>query len=148
MLARLPPSWTHTTQRIIHHCLVHRIVPEFTNDHTKVPIPKADDPFTSRPITLNHDWKAFLAGWINDKISDDLERINTLLSYITAYHKGKSTDDFTLNHIMFLEDTQQFLHDISTALSDNIETYFDRITTKTQIVTMYQHRCPHHGYAE
>ena len=57
-------------------------------------------------------------------------------------------DDLTLNHIMFLEDTQQFLNDISAAFSDDIEKFFDRITTETQIVTMYHHGCPRHGYAE
>ena len=25
-------------------------------NHTKVPMPKPDDPFTSHPITLNNDW--------------------------------------------------------------------------------------------
>ena len=115
---------------------MHRIVPKVTNDHARVPIPRAGDPFTSRPITLNHDWKAFLTGWINDKISDDLERINTHPSYITAYRKGKSTDDLTLNHIMFLDDTQHFPYVISAAISDDIERFFDRITTETQIVAV------------
>ena len=31
---------------------------------------------------------------------------------------------------------------------DDIEKFFDRITTETQIVTMYQHGCPRHGYTE
>ena len=148
VLARLPPPWTHTAQRLNHHCLVHRILPQATKDHTKVPIPKPGDPFTSRTIALNHDWEAFLTGWISDKMSDGLERANTLPSYITAYRKGKSIDDLTLNHIMFLEDTQQFPHDISAALSDDIEKFFDYITTETQIVAMYHHDCPRHRYAE
>ena len=114
----------------------------------KVLIPKPGDPLTSRPITLNHDWEAFLIGWISNNMSDGLERANTLPSYITAYRKGKSIDDLTLNPIMFLEDTQQFPHDISTAISDDIDNFFDRITTETQIVSMYQHGCPRHGYAE
>ena len=62
VLARLPPLWTHLAQRLIQHCLVHRILPQVTKNHTKVPIPKPDDPFTHRPITLNHDWEAFLTG--------------------------------------------------------------------------------------
>ena len=86
--------------------------------------------------------------WISDKMSDGLERANTLPPYITAYRKGKSIDDLTLNHIMFLEDTQQFPNDISAAISDDIEKFFDRITTETQIVAMYHHGCPRHGYAE
>ena len=81
-------------------------------------------------------------------MSEGLETANTLPSYITAYRKGKSIDDLTLNHIMFLEDTQQFPHDLSAVLSDDIEKFFDRITTETQIVAMYQHGCPKHGYAE
>ena len=76
------------------------------------------------------------------------EKVNTLPSYITTYRKGKSIDDFTLNHIMFLEDTQQFPTDISTSLSDDIEKVFHRITTETQIVAMYQHDCPRYGYTE
>ena len=71
-------------------------------------------------------------------MSDGLEQANTLPSYITAYRKGKSIDDLTLNHIMFLDDTQQFPYNISAAISDDIETFFDRITTETQIVAMYQ----------
>ena len=81
-------------------------------------------------------------------MSEGLETANTLPSYITAYRKGISIDDLTLNHIIFLEDTQQFPHDISAVLSDDIEKFFDRITTETQIVAMYQHGCPKHGYAE
>ena len=148
VLARFPPPWIHTAQRLIHHSLVHRILPQVTKDHTKVPIPKPGDPFTSCPITLNHDWEAFLTGWISDKMTDGLELANTLPSYIYAYRKGKSIDDLTLNHMMFLEDTQQFPHAISAALSDDIEKFFDRITVETQIVAMYQHGCPRHGYAE
>ena len=148
VLARFPPPWTHLAQCLIHHSLVHRILPQVTKDHTKVPIPKPGDPFTSRPITLNHDWEAFLTGWISDKMTDGLELANTLPSYIYAYRKGKSIDDLTLNHMMFLEDTQQFPHAISAALSDDIEKFFDRITVETQIVAMYQHGCPRHGYAE
>ena len=79
---------------------------------------------------------------------DGLEKVNTLPSYITAYRKGNSIDDFTLNHIMFLEDTQQIPTDISTSLSDDIEKVFHRITTETQIVAMYQHDCPCYGYTE
>ena len=56
-----------------------------TKDHTKVPIPKPDDPLTSRPITLNHDWEAFLTGWISAKISNGSERALILSSYITTY---------------------------------------------------------------
>ena len=81
-------------------------------------------------------------------MSEGLELAHTLLPYITAYCKGKSIDDLTLNHIMFLEDTQQFPHDVSVVLSDDIEKFFDRITTETQIVAMYQHGCPRHGYTE
>ena len=110
---------------------MHRILSQATKDHTKVPIPKEGDPFSSRPITLNHDWENFLTGWISDKMSEGLEVANTLPSYITAYRKGKSIDDLTLNHIMFLEDTQQFPHDISAVLSDDIDKLFDRITTVT-----------------
>lgn len=77
-----------------------------------------------------------------------LEKENNLPFYINAYHKGKSIDDLTLNHIMFLEDTHQFPHDISAVLSDNIEKLFERITTETQIVNMYQYGCPRHGYAD
>ena len=84
-----------------------------TKHHTKVPIPNPDDPLTNRTITLNHDWEAFLTGWISDKMSDWLEQAHTLPSYITAYRKGKSINDLTLNHIMFLEDTQQFPYDVS-----------------------------------
>ena len=87
---------------------MHWILPQATKDHTKVPIPKPGDPFTSRSITLNYDWEAFLTCWIGDKISDSLERANTHPSYITAYRKDKSIDDLTLNHMMFLEDTQHF----------------------------------------
>ena len=119
-----------------------------TKHHTKVPILKPDDPLTNRPITLNHDWEAFLTGWISDKMSDELEQAHTLPQYITAYHKGKLIDDLTLKHIIFLEDTHQFPFDVSAALSDNIEKIFDRITTETQIVAMYQHGCPRHGYAK
>ena len=64
-------------------------------------------------------------------MSEGLEATNTLPSYITAYRKGKSIDDLTLSHIMFLEDTQQFPHDISAVLSDDIEKFFDRITIET-----------------
>ena len=39
---------THTAQRLIHHSLVHRILPQVTKDHTKVPIPKEGDLFSSR----------------------------------------------------------------------------------------------------
>jgi len=63
-------------------------------------------------------------------MSDGLERANTLPSYITAYRKGKSIDDLTLNHIMFLENTQQFPYNISAVISDDIEKCFDRITTE------------------
>jgi len=70
-------------------------------------------------------------------MSEGLEAANTLPSYITAYRKGKSIDDLTLNRIMFLEDTQQFPHDISALLSDDIEKHFDLITTETHIVAMY-----------
>ena len=142
MLVRLPPPWIHTAQRLVNHCLVHRNLPQATKDHTKVHIPKPGDPFASHPITLNYDWEAFLTGWISDKISDDLERANTLPSYITSYQKGNFFDDLTLNHIMFLEDIQQFPNDIRAALSDDIEKFFDRITTETQIVAMYHHGCP------
>ena len=72
----------------------------------------------------------------------------TLYYIINAYRKGKSIDDLTLNHIMFLGDTQQFPYDISAAISDDIEKFFDRITTETQILAMYQHGCLPHGYAE
>ena len=70
-------------------------------------------------------------------MSDGLEQAHTLSPYITAYRKGKSTDDLTLKHIIFLEDTHQFSFDASAALSDNIEKIFDRITTETQIFAMY-----------
>ena len=123
VLARLHPPWTHTAQRLIHHSLVHRILPHMTKDHTKVPIPKEGDSFSSRSISLNHNWEAFITGWISDKMSEGLESANTLPSYITVYRKDKSIDDLTLNHIMFLEDTRQFLHDISAVLSDNIEKF-------------------------
>ena len=33
--------------------------------------------------------------------------------------------------MIFLENVQQFSKDISVALSDDIKTYFDRITTET-----------------
>ena len=79
---------------------------------------------------------------------DDLERANMLPSYITANRKGESIDNLALNHIMPLEDTQQFPHDISAAISDDIEKYFAEITAETQIVVMYRHGCPHHGYVE
>ena len=60
VLARLSPPWTHATQRLIKHCLVHRILSHVTKKHTqKVPIPRTDDPFTIRPIILNHDWDMF-----------------------------------------------------------------------------------------
>ena len=144
----MPPPLTHIAQRIIHHSLVHRILPHVTKTHSKVPIPKPDDPYTHPPITLNHDWEAFLTGWISDKMSIGLERANTLPPYITAYRQGRSIDDLTLNHIMFLEDVQQFPSACSAAISDDIEKFFDRITTETQIVAMYQHGCPRHGYAE
>ena len=139
VLARLHPPWTHTAQRLIHHSLVHRILPHTTKDHTKVPIPKEGDSFSSRSISLNHNWEAFITGWISDKMSEGLESANTLPSYITVYRKDKSIDDLTLNHIMFLEDTQQFPHDISAVISDDIENFFDRITTETQIFAMYHH---------
>ena len=74
ILERLPPPWTYTAQRLIHDCLVHRILLQVTKDHTKVPIYKAYNTFISRLITLDHDWEAFLIGWIGDKISDGLER--------------------------------------------------------------------------
>ena len=131
VLARLPPPWTHTAQRLIYYSLVHRILPQVTKDHTKVPIPKEGDPFSSSTITLNHDWEAFLTGWISDKMFEGLESANTIPSYITAYHKEKSIDDRTLNHIIFLVNTQKFPHDISAVLSDDIDNYFDRITTET-----------------
>ena len=121
VLTRLPPPWTHTVQRLIGHCLIHRLHPQVTKHHTKVPIPKPDDPLNNRPITLHHDWEAFLTGWISDKMSDGLEQAHTLPPYITAYRKGKSIDDLTQNHIMFLEDTQHFSYDVSAALSDDIE---------------------------
>ena len=127
----------YTSQRLIQHCLVHRIPPQVTKHHTKIPIPKPDDPFTNRPITLNHNWEMFLTGWISDNIFDGLERTNKLLAYITAYRKGKSIDDLTLNHIMFLENVQQFLFNCSAVLSDDVEKFFDRITTETKIVAMY-----------
>ena len=119
-----------------------------TKHYTKVHTPKPYDPLTNRPITLNQDWEAFLTGWISDKMSEGLELTHTLPPYITVYHKGKSIDDLTLNHIIFLEDIQQFPYDISSALSDDIEKSFDIITTETQIVAMYQHSCPRHGYVE
>ena len=81
-------------------------------------------------------------------MSIGLEHANTLPPYITAYRKGKSIDDLTLNHIMFLENEQQFPHNCTAAISDDIEKFFDRITTETQIVAMYQHGCPRQGYAE
>ena len=129
ILVRLPLPWTHTAQRVIKHCVVHCILPQVTKNHAKVPIPKPDDPFTNRPITLNHDWEAFLTDWISDKISDGLERFNTLRTYITVYRKGKSIDDLTLNHIMFLANEHQFPSYCSTSLSDDIEELFYRITT-------------------
>ena len=92
-------------QRLIGHCLIHRILPHVTTYHTKVPIPKPDDSLTNRPITLNHDWETFLTGWISDKMSDGLEQVPTLPPFIKTYRKGKSIDDLTLNNIMFLEDT-------------------------------------------
>ena len=55
VFARIPPPWTHTTQRLIGHCLIYRILPHVTKHHTKVPILKPDDPLTNHPITLNHD---------------------------------------------------------------------------------------------
>lgn len=64
--ARMPPPWTYTAQRLLFHCLVHRIILQVTNDHTKVPIPKPGATFTSGPITLNYNWEAFLTGWISD----------------------------------------------------------------------------------
>ena len=70
-----------------------------TKYHTKAPIPIPDDPFTSRPITLNHDWEVFLTGWISDKMSNMLERTHILLSYITTYHKWKLINDLILNNI-------------------------------------------------
>ena len=63
-------------------------------------------------------------------MSEGLERAHTLPSYITAYCNGESIDDSALNHIMFLEDTQQFLYNISAALSDDIDKFFDCITTE------------------
>ena len=44
--------------------------------------------------------------WISDKMSNGLKRANTLLTYITAYHKGKSIDDLTLNYINILRNEQ------------------------------------------
>lgn len=85
-------------QRLIGHCLIHRILPHVTKYHTKVPIPKLDDPFTSR--------------------------------YITVYRKGKSIGELTLNHIMFLEEVQEFPFGISEALSDDIDKFFERITAE------------------
>ena len=64
-------------------------------------------------------------------MSNDLKRANTLASYITIYHKGKKIYDFTPNHMMFLEDVIQLPHDISAAISDDIEKCFDNITTDT-----------------
>ena len=113
--------WKHISQRLLFHCLIHRIIPQVTKVHTKFSIPKPSDLLTSRPITLNHDLEAFIADWISDKMSDGLERANTLPYYIAVYRKGKSIDDLTLNHIMFLEDTQQFFCDSSAAISDDIE---------------------------
>ena len=107
-----------------------------TKHYTKVHTPKPYDSLTNRPITLNQDWEAFLTGWISDKMSEGLELTHTLPPYITVYRKGKSIDDLTLNHIMFLEDTQQLPYDISAALSDDVEKCFDRITTETKIVVM------------
>ena len=125
---------------------MYQILPQVTKNHTKVAIPKTDDPFIIYHITLNHDWDVFRTGWISDKMSDGLVRENTLPAYITVYHKGKYTDDLTLDHLIFLEDTQKFPNDISTALSDNIEKFFDSITIETQIVDMYQRDCLYHGY--
>lgn len=81
-------------------------------------------------------------------MSDGLGKYSTKPSYITAYHKGKSIEDLTFNRIMFLEDIEQFPTDISAALSDDIKKRFDRITTETQSLAMYQHGCPHYGYTE
>ena len=105
-LARLPSSWTHIAQRLIKQCLIHHILHPLTKEHTKSPIPKPGDPFTSIPIPLNHDWEAFLTGWINDKMSDGLERITTLPSYIPSYCMGMFIVDLNLNHMMLLEDLQ------------------------------------------
>ena len=69
-------------------------------------IPKPDDPFTSLPITLNHDLEAFFPGWISDNIFKGFERTYILPSYITVYRKRKSIDNLTLNYIMFLEDAK------------------------------------------
>ena len=148
VLARLPPLWIYTSPRLRKHCLVHRILIQVTKNHTKVPTSKPDNPLTNRHITLNHDWEVFLIEWISNKISDGLEWTNTLLTYITAYLKGKSIVDLTLNHIIFLENVQQFSSHYSVALSDDIEKSFDRITAKTWIVAMYQHEYPRHGYVE
>ena len=78
---------------------------------------------------------------VSGKIFDELDKANILLSYINIHHKGKSIDHLTLNHMMFLEDTQQFPNDASTVLSNDIEKCFDRTTTETQDY-------PRHGYAK
>ena len=50
--------------------------------------------------------EVLLTSWISEKMSDDMEKENTLQSYITAYLKDKYIDNLTLNHVMFLEDIQ------------------------------------------
>ena len=141
VLARLPSPWTYTVQRLISHCLIHRILPQIIKDHTKVSILKPGDPFTSLPIILNYGWAVCLTKWTSDRMSNGLERANTLSLYITTCHKGKSIDNSTLN-------TQKRFHEISVTLSYHIENKFDRIITETQLIAMYQHKFPRHGYAK
>lgn len=80
-------------------------------------------------------------------MSDGLEKANTLPSYVTSYRK-KIIDDLTLNHMMYLEDIQQIPYNIGTVLSDDIEIFFDRITTETQIVAMYRYDYLRDNYTE
>ena len=91
--------------------------------------------FTSRPIKLG-------------TIPDGLERIHILPSCITTYRKGKSIEDLTLNHMMFLENIHQFYLEVSATFSDDIKKFFDHITSGTQIVALCQHGCPSYGYVE
>ena len=47
---RLLPLWTNAPQRLIRQCLYHYLLPQVTNDHTKVPKSQSQNIATRSPV--------------------------------------------------------------------------------------------------
>ena len=73
-------------------------------------IPKPVRLHDRRPISLLGDLEALVSVHISKQLSDGLETVNTLHTFITAYCKGKSFDDITLVHLLTLEEINQSGH--------------------------------------